>query len=178
MDVPTLHLLSCRLEQIRADNGGHSNRDLILRVAAVARLPRTRLLGSAAPGAQRRSPIAHAGLAEHRLPLIGWIHQQLANRLLMPSSPFGRMNALLSQPPLHFAQRQTFHTNPLEDLLDDPRVLEHDLVLRLTATSVFADVLVTIRSTTQHTDRAAPGRMPFAAAAALHDLRPLVLCDH
>src|SRR5437762_6048273 len=68
MDVPALHLLSGRLEQIHADKGGHSNRDLILRVAAVPRLPRSRLLGSAAPGAQRRSPIAHAGLAERRLP--------------------------------------------------------------------------------------------------------------
>jgi hypothetical protein len=178
MDVPPLHLLIGRLEQFRADNGGHRNRDLILRDAAAARLPRTRLLGSAAPGTQRWSPLDHAGLAEHRLPLIGWILQQLVNRLLMPSCPFGRRNTLLSQTPRHLPQRQAFHTNPLEDLLDDPCLLEHDLVLRLTVTSVFADVLVAIGSTTQHTDRATPSGMPLPAAAAFHNLRPLILRNH
>jgi len=53
-----------------------------------------------------------------------------------------------------------------------------DLVAGATAAFVFADVAVTVRRTAQDIDRAGPGRMPLAAAAAFEDLGTLVFGHH
>ena len=86
--------------------------------------------------------------------------------------------ALALQAAADLADRAALLPDPLEDLPHDPGLFGHDLVARLAAALVLADVAIAVGRAAEHVDRAAAGGVLLAPAAALHDLGPLVLGDH
>ena len=92
--------------------------------------------------------------------------------------PGARPLAGLGQPTADLADRGALLPDPVEDLADHARLLEHDLVARGPAALVLPDVAVAVRRARQDADDAGLGAMPFATAAALQDLGPLILGHH
>ena len=127
---------------------------------------------------QPRTPLPDTRLAEDSLPFVGWVLQQLTNREHMPILAFGARNPLLSQAAADLVQRKAIAGDPLKHLLDDARLLEHHLVLRLAAAGMLANVAVAIGSCDQDIHRTATSRMAFAPPATFHNLGPFIFRDH
>src|SRR6516162_5396234 len=137
------------------------------------------MLRPPSPGAQllpgRRDP----GLAECGLALVRRIPEHPPQRRPTPHRlAGGRADPRAAEPPADLSQGAPVQANPRENLLDDAGLLGDDLVAGLPAPVLLGDVPVSERRVRQDADRAAAGGMALPAAAALEDLRPLVLGDH
>src|SRR5207302_8055800 len=75
------------------------------------------------------------------------------------------------------ADRAPLLAHPREDLLDDPRLLQDDVVAGRPAPLQLGDVAVAVGGGGQGADRAAAGRVEVAAAAPLQDLGALIFRD-
>jgi hypothetical protein len=89
-----------------------------------------------------------------------------------------RGDAVASQASADLTDGAPLLADPLEDLPHDPGLFGHDLIARLAATLVLADVAVAVRRAAEHVDRTAARRVLLAPAATLHYLGTLVLGDH
>ena len=172
------NLLSHGVVQRGTDDGRHGNHDLLVGRGRIARGVVTWVLWLSARGAQPWAALANATAAEHGFAFIGRICQQFSHAEHMPRFALGTGNALLAQASADLAQRQAIAADPLKDLFDHLSFLKYDLVLSLPATSVFADVPVTVWRPRQHIDTAPACRMPFAPTTPFHDLGPFKLGDH
>src|SRR4051794_24703369 len=126
-----------------------------------------------------RFEFAAARLAEGRRPLVGRVLEDRPDHRTVPGRFAGPSRyPLVSQAAADLADGTSLLADPFEDLPYDPGLLGHDLITRLAAPLVLADVVIAVGRTGEHVDRAAPRRMLLAPAAALHDLGTLVLGDH
>src|SRR5205085_7824099 len=123
-----------------------------------------------------RTEFADRCLAKAGCSAVGRVLEDAPYRGPVPV-PFalGRRRPLLLQAAANLARGATLLAHPGEDLADDPRLLQEDLVARLARASLLAEVAVAVGRPAQHVDVAAPGRVQLAAAAALEDLGPFVL---
>jgi hypothetical protein len=92
--------------------------------------------------------------------------------------PGPRGNPLALQTSAHLTDRAPFLTDPLEDLPHDPSLFSEDLITRLAAPLVLADVTVAVGRAAEHVDRPTACGVLLAPAATLHDLGTLVFGDH
>ena len=63
-----------------------------------------------------------------------------------------RGNAVTLETSANLADRASFLTDPLEDLPHDPSLVGHDLITRLAAALVLADVTVAVGRAAEHVD--------------------------
>ena len=112
-------------------------------------------------------------------PGVGGVEQQGVDHGPAPVRAARRArDAGFQQPPAHPGERPALLPDPGEDLADHAGGVVVDVVPRLAAAGLSADVAVTEGRAGQHADGARPGAVPLPAAAALEHLRPLVLGEH
>ena len=128
-------------------------------------------------GRLRRSA-GDAPSAERRLPGVGGVAQDRPHGRLVPARLSGpRRDALLAQRPRDLDDRLAIFDVAAEDLPDGRRFELVDLVERVGVLG-FLDIPVAVGRVGEHRDRACPRAVQLPAAAALGDLRALVLGDH
>src|SRR6516165_4063678 len=169
-----------RPEEVLAHQGGDVNEDLIL-LRCID--PRDRAPGVLGPAALRaealRLELARARLAERRRPLVRGILEGQPDRRPIPRRLAGpRGDPLASQAATYLTDRAPLLADPGEDLPHDASFFGHDLVSRLAAALVLADIAVAVGRAAEHVDRATARGVLLAPAAPLQDLGALVLGDH
>src|SRR3954470_4237341 len=126
-----------------------------------------------------RFEFAAARLAEGRRPLVGRVLEDRPDPRAVPGRFAGpSRHPLVFQAAADLADGASVLADPLEDLPHDPGLLGHDLIARLAAPLMLADVAIAVGRAGEHVDRAASRRVLLAPAASLHDLGALVLGDH
>ena len=120
-----------------------------------------------------------ARLTEGSRPLVGGVLEDRPDHRAVPGRFAGpSRHPLVFQAAADLADGTPFLSHPPEDLLHDPGLFGHDLITRLAAALVLADVVIAVGRAAEHVDRAAAGRVLLAPAAPLHDLGTLVLGNH
>ena len=178
--LPVLRqLLLDRGEQLGGDQGRDGDADPLGRghiLHGVGMLGLRRPVALLAqPGARRPG----AGLAEGGLPGVGGVLEDAPDRGPVPGR-LARARAFprRPEPAADLVDAGPVPADPGEGLAHHPRLLQQDLVARLARAILLADVPVPERRAAEHAHRARLGPVALAPAAALEDLRALVLGDH
>src|SRR5258707_1313938 len=118
-------------------------------------------------------------LAERGRPLVGGVLKHRPEHRAVPGRFAGpREDAVTLEPAANLTERRPFLADPREDPPHDPSLFGDDLIPRLTAALMLADVAVAVGRTAEHVDRTVAGGVLLAPATAFHDLGTLVLGDH
>jgi len=166
-------------EELFTDQGRHRDGDPLLRRRRSADLRVPRILRRSPGRAQGRCSFLDLGLSECRQPPVRRVLQHPTDRCRVPSSlPRACRKPSSIQALTNSPQRDAFLADPREDLSNDPRLFQNDLVSRRPAALLSRDVLVPVGRLAQDAHRALTRRMQAASTTPLEDLRPLVLGDH
>src|SRR5262249_13031565 len=126
-----------------------------------------------------RTAFDHTGPTIGRVPDVYGVLEQSTDYGPIPDGfALRTANAQLLQATANLPKREPVPAYPFEDLFDDTRLFQTNLVVRLTAGDELAHVAIPVGCSAQHAHRSLSSRMALTAATPLHNLGAFVLGDH